>query len=194
MRVVYFRPAIRLSKSAFASLTTAASWSRSASDRASALAATIIPLCPTGEPMAATFCQLWPGLPSAKQAVYSPLVGTIQLTSPTSVDPPSGGAGFSGSGSMTSCSGFSSFTPKASRSGSCSRRANSASAAVKGGGPTFFKLRSRSFDRGRFGMISWQSVSICTRTLVRDIFAPPSAMSVSQSKSRSTSSWASERT
>ena len=42
-----------------------------------------------GEPAAATFCQLWPGLPAAKQAVDTPLVGTCQLISPTSVEPAS---------------------------------------------------------------------------------------------------------
>jgi hypothetical protein len=40
-----------------------------------------------GEPIAATFCQLCPGLPAAKQAVLIPLVGTNQLMSPTSVEP-----------------------------------------------------------------------------------------------------------
>ena len=32
-----------------------------------------------GEPTAATFCQLCPGLPAAKQAVVSPLVGNGKL-------------------------------------------------------------------------------------------------------------------
>ena len=44
-----------------------------------------------GEPTAATFCQECPGLPAAKHTTFIPLVGTCQLTSPTSVEPPSTG-------------------------------------------------------------------------------------------------------
>src|SRR5262249_30214564 len=89
IRVVYSRPFIRSWKSALASLMAWGSWSRSMVVSASTLAATIMPLWPIGEPMAATFCQLWPGLPAAKQAVSRPPVGMCQLMSPTSVEPPS---------------------------------------------------------------------------------------------------------
>ena len=55
---------------------------------ASVLAATIIPLLPIEVPPAAIACQEWAGVPGTQVAVPIPTVGTTQLTSATSVDPP----------------------------------------------------------------------------------------------------------
>src|SRR5262249_2415762 len=85
--VVYLRFRIRSLKSALAASSSSALRNRSTIESASTLAATSIPLGPIGEPIAATFCQLCPGLSAAKQAVESPPVATCQLMSPTSVEP-----------------------------------------------------------------------------------------------------------
>lgn len=45
------------------------------------------PLWPMPEPDWATFCQLWPVVPSMMQVVVNSMVGVTQLTSETSVDP-----------------------------------------------------------------------------------------------------------
>ena len=51
-------------------------------------AATIIPFVPIEVPPAATACQLWADVPDTHVAARIPAVGTIQLISPTSVEPP----------------------------------------------------------------------------------------------------------
>ena len=56
--------------------------------RAKVLAAINIPLIPILVPPAATACQLCAGVPGTHVAVSRPTVGTVKLTSPTSVDPP----------------------------------------------------------------------------------------------------------
>ena len=53
----------------------------------SAFAATTMPLRPTLAPEQATACQLWPGVPGTNVATRKLIVGTTQLTSPTSVEP-----------------------------------------------------------------------------------------------------------
>jgi ketosteroid isomerase-like protein len=53
---------------------------------ASAFAATIIPFCPILMPALAAACQVWATTPGTKVAVSKPIVGTFQLTSPTSVE------------------------------------------------------------------------------------------------------------
>ena len=65
-------------------------WSLNKSNavQAKVLAATIIPFCPMVMPLAAVDCQLWGDEPGTHVAVRNPIVGTVQLTSPTSVEPP----------------------------------------------------------------------------------------------------------
>src|SRR5690606_29120385 len=61
---------------------------RSMAVSAKTLAVLINDLVPMVVPPAATFCQLCPGLPGTNVAVPNETVGTFQLTSPTSEDPP----------------------------------------------------------------------------------------------------------
>ena len=56
--------------------------------KASVFAATIIPFIPMLVPPAATACQLCAELPGTHVAALKPTVGTVKLTSPTSVEPP----------------------------------------------------------------------------------------------------------
>ena len=51
-------------------------------------AATIMPFVPIEVPPAATACQLCAEVPGTQVAARIPAVGTIQLISPTSVEPP----------------------------------------------------------------------------------------------------------
>src|SRR5207302_6674507 len=78
-RVLHSFPTRRSSD--LASSSACGSWSRSTALRASTLAATSIPLWPMGEPTAATFCQLCPGLPEAKQTVDRPDRKSTRLNS-----------------------------------------------------------------------------------------------------------------
>ena len=61
---------------------------RSTAVNASVLAATIIPFMPIVVPPAATACHECEGVPGTQVAVRNPAVGTTQLTSATSVEPP----------------------------------------------------------------------------------------------------------
>ena len=56
--------------------------------KAMVLAAINIPLMPILVPPAATACQVCAEVPGTHVAALMPAVGTFQLTSPTSVDPP----------------------------------------------------------------------------------------------------------
>ena len=55
---------------------------------ASVFAATIMPLLPMSVPPAAMACHEWADVPGIQVAARMPAVGTIQLTSATSVEPP----------------------------------------------------------------------------------------------------------
>ncbi len=55
---------------------------------ASVLAAKIMPLAPMLVPPAAIACHECAAVPGTHVAVLRPAVGTVQLTSPTSVEPP----------------------------------------------------------------------------------------------------------
>ena len=57
---------------------------------ASVLAATTMPFSPIDMPPAAMACHEWAGVPGTQVAVVIPTVGTTQLTSATSVEPPAG--------------------------------------------------------------------------------------------------------
>ena len=86
---MYSKSAPRRSvNSSHAAAITSGDWKRSIIVSASVLAATIIPFVPMSVPPAATACQLCAEVPGTQVAVDSPAVGTTQLMSPTSVEPP----------------------------------------------------------------------------------------------------------
>ena len=84
---------MRLLHSAFAASIKAGFLNKSMAVPAIVFAATIIPFLPMLVPPAATACQLCAVVPGTQVAVPKPMVGTTQLTSPTSVEPPPLGSG-----------------------------------------------------------------------------------------------------
>src|SRR6202051_651653 len=86
MKEWYVLPVSVRSKSARAACTSAGFEKRSIAVSASTFDATTIPSCPMLMPAEAEACQVWGATPGTKVAVVNPIVGTAQLTSPTSVE------------------------------------------------------------------------------------------------------------
>src|ERR1039457_6160267 len=86
MRDRYSNPARRFWKLALAAATCLGSVKRSTAVRTSDLAATIMPLRPMLIPAQAADCQLCAGTPGTKVAAEICAIGTVQLTSPASVE------------------------------------------------------------------------------------------------------------
>ena len=133
-------------------------------------------------PPAATACQLWAEVPGTQVAVDSPVVGTTQLTSPTSVDPPPAGSTPNSAISASEPSGQA--EPPTNESWIFMAKARSAS--VYSTPPTLRRLASITCPRATLGTRSYSPWMTSYSIPVPVPIAAPSAARATRSNSLST--------